>query len=282
MTRHQIWVAAASLLFLASCSAPGKVTYLEQAEGIPAEVLAQKQSLVDPVLAPGDLLNIRVYSADMAAVAPFNKGQYLTAEGNIANTTTNNNTISGSGSGAEASTDYYLVNVNGDIDFPMLGTLHVAGKTKQQLSDEIRDDIYPKYVKQAPTVEVRLMNFRVTVLGQVKSPGQYTAKNERMNILEALALAGDLDIRGDRENIMLYRYNADGTREIHRLNLHDRNLLLSPYFNLQQNDFIYVEPNRSAKQNAWQMHQGWSTSISIVSGLSSIAGLVIGIVNLSK
>jgi polysaccharide export outer membrane protein len=81
---------------------------------------------------------------------------------------------------------------------------------------------------------------------------------------------------------MLYRTNSDGSREVHRLDLHDRNLLLSPYFNLQQNDFIYVEPNRSARQNAWQMHQGWTTSISIVSGLSSIAGLVIGIVNLSN
>lgn len=126
------------------------------------------------------------------------------------------------------------------------------------------------------------MNFRVTILGQVKSPGVYQSDNERMNILEALAKAGDLDIRGDRENVLLYRTNADGTREVHRLNLHDKSLLLSPYFNLQQNDFIYITPNRSAAASAWQMHQGWTTAISVVSGLASIAALVIGIINLNK
>lgn len=272
------FILIGSLAFiLASCHAPGKVTYLEDAEAIPAELLNQRQPAADPVLSQGDLLNIRVYSSDMAAVAPFNKGQYLTAEGQISSVTQTSNNASG-----ESSTDFYLVNVNGDIDFPILGTIHVAGKTKQQVAEEIKADIYPKYVKNAPTVEIRLMNFKVTVLGQVHSPGQYEAKNERMNILEAIAMAGDLDIKGERNNVLLYRTNPDGTREIHRLNLHDRNLLLSPYFNLQQNDFIYVEPNRSAKQNAWQMHQGWSTAISIVSGISSVAGLVIGIVNLSK
>jgi polysaccharide export outer membrane protein len=265
-------------LTLASCSAPNKVTYLQEAENIPAEILSQKQVIVDPVLSPGDLLNIHVYGSDQAAVAPFNKGQYLTQQGTISTTQTSYRT----NQNAESSTEYYLVSTDGIITMPMLGDIHVGGKTKEQLAEEIKDMIYPKYVTLAPTVEVRLMNFKVTVLGQVKNPGQYSSKNERMNILEAIAMAGDLDIRGDRESIMLYRTNSDGSREVHRLDLHDRNLLLSPYFNLQQNDFIYVEPNRSARQNAWQMHQGWTTSISIVSGLSSIAGLVIGIVNLSN
>lgn len=260
-----------------ACHAPSKVAYMPEAEGIPAEMLNQTQAIVDPILTPGDLLNIRIYSADQAAVAPFNKGQYITPDGGIATTTNNNNYASG-----QSSTDFYLINTKGDIEMPVIGDIHVAGLTKQQLSDLIASEIYPKYVKVKPTVEVRLMNFKVTVLGQVRSPGVITADNERLNILEALAKAGDLDIMGNRENVMLIRNNPDGTREVHRLNLHDRNLLLSPYFNLQQNDFIYVEPNRSAKQGSWQMHQGWSVGISIVGGLSSIAGLVIGIINLSK
>jgi polysaccharide export outer membrane protein len=264
---------------ISSCSAPDKVIYMQNAEQLPAEILSQKQPNVDPVLVPGDLLNIYVYGTDQTAVAPFNRGQYVTLDGGIANTNTNNYRTSTS---AESSTEYYLVNSEGIITMPMLGDINVTGKTKEQLADEIKNMIYPKYVTTVPTVEVRLMNFRVTVLGQVKNPGQYSSTNERMNILEALAKAGDLDIKGDRETVMLYRTNSDGSREIHRLDLHDRNLLLSPYFNLQQNDFIYVEPNRSALQNDWQMHQGWTTTISIVSGLTSVATLVISVINLSK
>lgn len=268
----------ASVLMLTACSSPKKVSYLVDAEDIPAEVLKQQQAIVDPTLSPGDLLNIRVYSSDAAAVAPFNKGQYLTPEGQLSQMNTQTNMSANK----ESATDFYLVNVNGDIDFPTLGTIHVAGKTKQQLADEIRNMIYPKYVRVMPTVEVRLMNFKVTILGAVRSPGQYSSSNERMNVLEALAMAGDLDIRGDRENIMLYRTNADGTREVHRLNLHDRDILLSPYFNLQQNDFIYVEPNRSMRQNAWQMHQGFSATVTVIGGISALASLVIGVINLTK
>lgn len=263
-------------LICMGCSAPKKVIYVPEAENIPVEVLSKTTAVSDPVMSPGDLLNIRIYASDMLAVAPFNRDMYITPEGTIG---TNNRSTNNS---EESSTDYYLVNEAGDIEMPIIGSIHVSGKTKAQVADLIRDAIYPKYVKIEPTVEIRLMNFRVTILGMVNSPGQYTSKNERLNVLEAIALAGDLHIRGERENILLYRTNPDGTREAHRLNLNDRNLLLSPYFNLQQNDILYVVPNASARQSAWQMHQGWTTTIAVVSGLSSVAGLVIGIVNLSK
>lgn len=278
MKRILLYPAVALVALMTSCHAPKNVTYLKEAEQIPMEQLKVSNSRVDPELGPGDLLNIRVFATNMAAVAQFNKGMSVSPEGQVSNISNSNN-LQGKTS---ASTDYYLVNSEGDIDFPVLGTIHVSGKTKEMLAEDIRSMIYPKYVTTAPTVDVRLMNFKVTVLGAVNHPGVVTSENERLNILEALALAGDLDIKGQRDNILLYRTNTDGTREVHRLNLNDRDLLLSPYFNLQQNDFIYVEPNRSAKQNAWQMHQGWSVAISIVGGLSSIAGLVIGIINLTK
>lgn len=276
MKLRDLALAGAFAALLTACNAPGKVAYLQQAETIPAEVLNQKQPITDPTLGPGDLLNIRVYSSDAAAVAPFNRGQYLTADGTIA--TEYNSTMNQEG---EKSTNYYLVNPEGNIDFPLIGTIHVGGKTKQQLAEEIRSEIYPKYVKNAPTVEIRLMNFKVTVLGSVNNPGEIVSDNERMNILQAIARAGDLTITGNRDNVLLVRTNVDGTREIHRLALNDSNLLLSPYFNLQQNDFIYVEPNRSAKQGSWQLHQGWTTSLAIISGTSSIAALVVGIINLT-
>lgn len=271
--------ACVCAIILTGCSAPKKVPYLVDAETIPRESLAAVSTVKDPIFVQGDLLNICIYASDPTAVAQFNKGQYLTPEGAISKTSNNTNTA---GTNTTSLTDYYLVDADGNIDYPVIGRIHIAGKTKEQLAREIKDAIYPRYIKIEPTIDIRLMNFRVTILGQVKSPGVYQSDNERMNILEALAKAGDLDIRGDRENVLLYRTNADGTREVHRLNLHDKSLLLSPYFNLQQNDFIYITPNRSAAASAWQMHQGWTTAISVVSGLASIAALVIGIINLNK
>lgn len=271
--------ACVCAILLTGCSAPKKVPYLVDAETIPRESLAAVSTVKDPIFVQGDLLNICIYASDPTAVAQFNKGQYLTPEGAISKTSNNTNTA---GTNTTSLTDYYLVDSEGNIDYPVIGRIHIAGKTKEQLAREIKDAIYPRYIKIEPTIDIRLMNFRVTILGQVKSPGVYQSDNERMNILEALAKAGDLDIRGDRENVLLYRTNADGTREVHRLNLHDKSLLLSPYFNLQQNDFIYITPNRSAAASAWQMHQGWTTAISVVSGLASIAALVIGIINLNK
>lgn len=271
--------ACVCAILLTGCSAPKKVPYLVDAETIPRESLAAVSTVKDPIFVQGDLLNICIYASDPTAVAQFNKGQYLTPEGAISKTSNNTNTA---GTNTTSLTDYYLVDAEGNIDYPVIGRIHIAGKTKEQLAREIKDAIYPRYIKIEPTIDIRLMNFRVTILGQVKSPGVYQSDNERMNILEALAKAGDLDIRGDRENVLLYRTNADGTREVHRLNLQDKSLLLSPYFNLQQNDFIYITPNRSAAASAWQMHQGWTTAISVVSGLASIAALVIGIINLNK
>lgn len=267
-------------LLMVSCSAPKKVPYLLEAENIPAEILTHSQSIPDPIITVGDLLNIDVSGVNMNALAPFNKGRYIDPEGKIGNLS-RNNTNTGS-SGLEVSTDYYLVNSDGCIDFPIIGKIKVAGMTKSEVTTTLCDLMYPKYVTEKPTIDIRLMNFRVTVAGAVKQPGVYQSKNERMTFLEALAMAGDMDIKGDRENILLYRTNADGTREVHRLNLHDRNFLLSPYYNLQQNDFIYVTPNSSMRQGAWQMNPAVTATITIVGGMSSLASLVIGIINLSR
>lgn len=273
-------VALAVALGLAGCTAPKKVTYIQQADVIPADVLAQIPAPSDPVLMAGDLLNIELSGSDPVALAPFNRGSYVDEEGKI-NTNNQNGNRSNQGT-MESNTQFYLVDAKGDIDYPMLGKIHVAGMTKDQLAAEILSGVYPRYVKERPSVDVRLMNFRVTMLGAVRSPGMIQAKNERLNILEAVALAGDLDIQAQRDNVLLYRINPDGKREIHRLDLTDKNLLLSPYYNLQQNDIIYVEPNSSRKNNAWTLNPAVGATITIVGGLSSIAGLVVGVINLAK
>jgi polysaccharide export outer membrane protein len=267
------------IISLASCSASKKVPYLVDAEAIPAEVLSESSHVNDPVLAPGDLLNIEVTSTDMQSVVPFNKGMYLTETGTIGRASMTSSNYS---QNLDVSTDYYLINQDGTIDFPIIGVIKAAGKTKLELAQEITDAIYPQYIKEKPKVEVRLMNFRVVVTGAVKNPGIYQSHNERMNFFEAIALAGDLDIKGDRENILLYRTNSDGTREVHKIDIHDRNFLLSPYFGLQQNDIIYVAPNKSMAANAWQLNPGVSATITFVGGISSLASLVIGIINLTQ
>ena len=280
MIHRMALIAAIAAALLTGCSAPKKVPYLVDAENLPKEVLSQLPVQSDPIITVGDLLNIDVTGEKMDAVAPFNKGRYVDEKGNILNM---NRTYNQYGTtGLEVSTEYYLVNADGTIDFPLVGKIEVAGKTKEEVARDICNAIYPKYVKEKPSVDIRLMNFRVTVAGAVRSPGVYPSKNERMTFLEAISMAGDLDIRGDRENILLYRTNPDGSREVHKLNLHDRNLLLSPYYTLQQNDFIYVTPNSSMRQGAWQLSPAASATITIVSGISSLSSLIVGIINLSK
>ena len=281
MTRHsKILTGLVFVLALAGCSAPKKVTYFQDAETIPTEVLSQSQNIPDPIIGPGDLLNINVTGVNMTAMAPFNKGLYIDEDGKIQRTNNHINTYNDTG--FEISTEYYLVNADGNIEFPIIGRLHVGGLTKEQLAQKISDEIYPKYVKDKPAVDIRLMNFRVTVAGAVRNPGIYQSKNERMTFLEAIARAGDLDIKGERENILIYRTDADGSRHVARVNIHDKDFLLSPYYNLQQNDVIYVEPNKSMRQSAWQMNPAIASTVTIVGGMSSLASLVIGIINLTQ
>ncbi len=271
-------IVATTIIILASCSSPKKVPYMVNAETIPTEILAQANTITEPIVMPGDLLNIEVSSTNMTAVAPFNKGRYVDVDGQIVDNKRSNTTQSK----LEASTDYYLVNKNGDIDFPILGKLHVGGMNKAAIETLIQGELCPKYLKEVPAVDIRFMNFRVTVLGAVRSPGIVESTNERLNILEALAKAGDLDIKGCRDNIMLIRTNANGVKEIIRLDINDKNILLSPYYNLQQNDIIYVTPNKSMAQNAWQMNPGVTATFAIIGGLSGIAGLVFSILNYTK
>ncbi len=271
-------LVAATLVTLTSCAASKKVPYVADAETIPSEILSQSQSFADPVLAPGDLLNIDVTATDMTSVVAFNKGMYVNETGAITRASASNSLSNN----IEVSTDYFLINQDGTIDFPVLGKIQAAGITKQELGENIVNAIYPQYINERPKVDIRLMNFRVVVTGAVKSPGIYKSSNERMNFFEAIALAGDLDIKGDRENILIYRTNANGTREVHKVNINDKDFLLSPYFNLQQNDIIYVAPNSSMAANAWQMNPAVAATITYVGGISSLASLVIGIVNLTK
>lgn len=256
------------LIIFGSCTSTKKVTYMPEAETIPTEALKQIEKGTDPIVMPGDLLEITVSSINVDAVRPFNRLSYMTEMTGVA-TNYNNDT--------NRST-YYIVDDKGSIDFPVLGKLNIGGMNKDEIQELIANRIYPKYITDKPGVDVRFKNFKVTVIGEVKNPGVYTSANERLNIMEALAMAGDLNITGVRDNIMIIRTQADGTREIYRMNLNDKNSLLSPYYNLQQNDVIYVQPNASKARSSWSIPPALSLTLSSLGTLISIATLIVTIV----
>lgn len=290
MKKLSLLVIILTVMGLASCKTIEEVPYMVNADSIPQEALTLNPVYPEPKLAPGDMVNIEVMGSSLTAFAQFNKGIVVQPDGTIASmrTTINggnymyNNMNNGqNGGGMENSTFYYLVDQAGDIQFPVLGTLHVAGMTTRQLGQLLVNEIYPKYTTEKPVVDVRLMNFKYTTLGAI-APGVHYNGSERLNILEAIAKLGDLDLMGQRTNIMLIRTNYDGTREVRRFNIHDKDILLSPYFYLQPNDIIYVEPNDSKKQDAWKISSVFGTVGTVIGSVSGVIAFGLSIYNMSK
>jgi polysaccharide export outer membrane protein len=214
---------------------------------------------------PKDQLTITVHTTDPAAAQPFN----LTVRHGLGA----NNSVSNSGGSLMG----YLVDNNGDIDFPVLGKIHVQGLTKRQCEDMIRERIIPYMAKtENPLVVVRMSSFKVTVLGEVGRSGSISVAQEKVNILEALAQAGDLTIYGKRDNVLLLREDEMGQKHQYRINLNDANLINSPLYYLQQNDIVYVEPNTVKAKNS---DIGSSTTIwfSFISIATSVASLLVNI-----
>ncbi len=179
-------------------------------------------SVPELIVRTDDVLQISVQSWDEEAAEPFN----VSAEQNARSS--NQNMIVG-----------YLVNSNGEIDFPVLGAVKVEGLTTKQVRDTLIEQLQG-YLNDA-SVNVRIINFKISVLGEVKTPGTIILQEEQVTILEALSQVGDLTPYGNRSNILVIR-ELEGKRFYGRLDLHDTNVFSSPYFYLQQNDVVYVEP----------------------------------------
>ena len=266
MKSKSFFLIMLAALLLSSCNTQKDIPYMIGANQLPAEVLQTAAKASDPVVMPGDMLQINVISRNTEAVKPFNKSDYISKLGG-GNTNINNN--------SENSMYYYLVDANGNIEYTFLGTLHIGGMSKSAVEDYIATQIYPRYLTERPGVEVRFQNFRVSILGEVKNPGVIKATNGRLNLLEAIAQAGDLTIHGKRDNVMIIRTNSDGSRSIQTVNMNDKNMILSPSFNLQQNDIIYVEPNSSRARQSWNVPPALSLGMSSVGTLISIATFII-------
>jgi len=254
----------AALLLMTACHTDKEIPYMINADQIPQDVLNSAAKASDPTVMPGDMLMINVASTDPEAVKPFNKTEYVPSASNT-----------GGVNNGENSLFYYLVDNNGYIEFPQLGKLNVGGMTKSATENYIAAQLYPRYLTEKPNVEVRFMNFRVSVLGEVKAPGVVKAANGRLNLLEALAQVGDLSIQGRRDNIMLIRTNAKGQQEIHRINLNDARLLTQPEFNLRQNDIIYVQPNASRARSSWTIPPALTLTVSSIGTIMSIVTFVV-------
>lgn len=257
--RHILFIAVAGTL-LSGCTSYKKVPYMQDPETV--NNYGKEIPLYDAKIMPKDLLSITVSTSDPQAAAPFN----LTIQTN----TTASQGIQYTTS--QAAIQQYLVNNQGEIDFPVLGKIKIGGLTKNEAESMIREKLQP-YLKETPIVTVRMANYKISVLGEVKSPGTFTVSNEKVNVLEALAMAGDMTIYGVRDNVKLIREDAQGKREIVMLDLTKSDLVLSPYFYLQQNDILYVTPNKTVAKNSG-IGNATTIAISATSILVSIASLI--------
>lgn len=224
---------------------------------------AASKGIYSARIMPKDELTISVSAINLEAARPFN--------------VMIQNTLTGSQSNVSYSTASllpYIVDTEGYINFPVVGKLYVVGLTREQCQDMIQEKIKPYFTAEdSPIVLVRMTGYHVTVIGEVTTPKQISVPNEKINIFEALAQAGDLSVYGIRNNVLLIRETVTGEKIVHRYDLNDANIINSPYYYLQQNDIVYVEPNKVKARNA---SIGTSTTlwISLMSSAISLATFV--------
>lgn len=247
------------LLLLASCGSVRDITYLQ------GEDLWRKAAIADTFdvkIQKDDLLDIVISSIEPELLRPFNQ-----QNGGYYNGANNNSGYGGGNRG-------YLVEVDGTINFPLLGKLSVTGLTRRELIHVLQACLESGGYIKDPIVTVRFLNFRVSILGEVSRPGTFNISSERITLFEALSLAGDLTIHGRRDRVAVIREN-DGMRTILYHDLRSMDIFHSPDYYLKQNDLIYVEPNRvKAEASAQNQYTSIGTWMSIISFLSSMSVLI--------
>lgn len=242
VNRSIISFLAAVLLLLGSCSTPKNVAYFPELE---TGSIVQAEQIYDIKLRPEDKITIVVSSSNPTLASMFN---LMTVQNRISGTTSNTRTV-GNASTSSNQTAYYTVDSKGDIEFPVLGKIHVAGLTREQLAKKIAALLIETSQLKDPIVTVEFANTGIIILGEVSSPGRYEFNKDHLTIIDAIAMAGDLKMNGMRTNILVMRNLGDGKMEAYRVNLlNAQQLASSPVYYLQQDDVIYVEPNDKAKR----------------------------------
>lgn len=265
---RQILIAIAAFVLCASCAAHKRVNYLQDISlDQPEKIAEQYQIRIKPL----DKLIIIVNSKDPELAAPFN-------------TSTSLNSLTGVPTGYSSTNTNMLqertVDEDGYLLMPIIGKIECAGKTRTELERDIERIIYEGGYISDPTVNVSFADLKIAVLGEVKNPGYYNVINDRMTIFDAVAMAGDLTVYGIRDNVKVIR-EVDGKRVTGSLDLTKQDLFNSPYFYIQQNDIIYVTPNKYKAQTA-EINQNRTFYLSVASTLVSIATLVISIISISR
>lgn len=261
MERKRIGVKVLYLLnliiLLVACKAPEKVLYLQDL----TQPLEQELQQVDEVkIQKDDLLQIFILSQNPEATRPFN---LMSLVSDMSTSSSNQDQYA------------YLVDANGSIDLPVLGHMKVEGLTTMQVKQQIATLLTQKNLIKDPVITVRIQNFKVSVLGEVSKPGVVEVKGERLTVLEALSKAGDLTIQGRRDHVAVIR-EVDGKRTVNYLDLKSKDIFNSPYYYLQQNDVVYVEPNngKTAQYRNTQVNNV-GVWLSVLSSMMSVITLIV-------
>ena len=259
---------AVLVVYLTSCTTPKKTFYFAQQGDatINASNLAPR-SLIEG----GDILSITVFSLSQQSLNVFNTPNLTDRVVNSTQPSTNYNYT---GPGASSQLAGYLVSADGYIKFPMLGKLKVAGLSKNELEERLTTSIVEKKLLLDPIISVRQLNFRVTVIGEVTRPTTINVPSERISLLEALGMAGDLTIYGKRENVLVIR-EENNMKVTKRINLNSTELFQSPYYYLKPNDVVYVEPSEAKIQSASTSRQVLPIVFSALSFVVVMTDLII-------
>lgn len=271
-TFRSLLLQAAGLLWavwgLVACSTPARITYFQDLR--PGESEQQVVAATEIKVRPGDKLSIIVNSRDPQLTQLFNLpyvGQQI-GQGSVTSNATSGNSQGVSG---------YTVDEQGMIDFPVLGKIEIAGKNREEIAAFIKEELLAKNLVKDPVVTVEYMNLCISVLGEVASPGRYSIDRDKVTLLDAISMAGDLTIYGKREKVLVLR-EENGVQRVYGVNLCSaEHLYTSPVYYLRQNDVVYVEPNNvRARQATVNGNNVRSTSfwISLASLLTTIAVLV--------
>ena len=258
------WIMAILSLSLLSCSTPKNIDYFQD---VHTGTIIKTANINDIKIKPEDKLSIVVSTQDPALSSLFNLTNSQMAPTAIS---------SYAQGGNEAS--YYTVSPFGDINFPVLGQLHIVGMTRSQLASFIERNLISQELVQQPIVTVEFVNTGISVLGEVNSPGLYSFNKDHMTIIDAIAVAGDLTMSGKRENILVMRKNAEGVQQGYRIDLTNmQELANSPVYYLQQDDIIYVEPNLRAKRETTTLGVSpytpafWVSCLSMATTIATLA-----------
>lgn len=257
-------------LTFSSCSSTKNIKYFQdipdsgQLKTIPAA------AYIEPKIQVDDILAIVVSTVDISATQAINLGNIAVSNMSASSGSSSNQ----SSSISQPAVSGYLVNKDGNVELPILGEIHLVGLSTEEARQVVKKRAAQFY--NDPAVIIRYANFKVTVTGEVSRPSVYVMPNEKVTILDALSIAGDLTIYGKRDNILLLRENSDGSKTPYRINLNRSNIINEPYYYLRQNDYIYVEPSKS-KAAANDIQE--TRNIAILSSIVTVVIVLISRIN---